>query len=126
MQSSVAVGLSPRAAFAHRFGDPVNEPAGPSMRKMLRTAREALHNVRKHANAQHVSVTVREVDDHLVLEVADDGRGSDLDERAEQRSRGHLGLQILDDIAVDAGATLRIISKPDAGTCVRLEMASQR
>ena len=92
---------------------------------MLRTAREALRNVRKHACAKHVSVTVRDEDDRLVLEVADDGRGSDLDERAARRSRGHLGLQILDDIAVDAGATLRVLSQPDAGTCVRLEMAGQ-
>ncbi|MDR6173392.1 signal transduction histidine kinase [Nocardioides zeae] len=42
---------------------------------IYRIAQEALTNVMRHAGARHVSVRVRDVDDHVLVEIEDDGVG---------------------------------------------------
>jgi signal transduction histidine kinase len=44
---------------------------------LLRTAQEALANVRKHAEARHVTITLTYMDDQVILDVQDDGQGFD-------------------------------------------------
>ncbi|NDJ55362.1 MAG: hypothetical protein GYB68_20005, partial [Chloroflexi bacterium] len=44
----------------------------------LRITQEALHNVRKHAQAQHVTITLSYMPGNLALDLADDGQGFDL------------------------------------------------
>jgi signal transduction histidine kinase len=44
---------------------------------LLRAAQEALANVRRHARARHVTVTLSYMDDATVLDVCDDGVGFD-------------------------------------------------
>lgn len=46
---------------------------------IYRVALEALRNVSVHSGASSADVTLREVDHHLVLEVADSGKGFDVD-----------------------------------------------
>ncbi len=45
---------------------------------LFRGVRELLVNVGKHARAQHVTVTTRRDDDHIVIQVEDNGIGFDL------------------------------------------------
>ena len=90
-------------------------------REILRIAQEALHNVLKHAQAQHVVVTLRRDDDGVLLEVEDDGIGFDPD-APETRSR-RLGLTSMEERAQRLGGTLEINSVPGAGTTVRLKAA---
>jgi signal transduction histidine kinase len=85
---------------------------------VYRVVREALRNVREHAKANKVSVSVtpREV------VVRDDGRGFDAAERARRREEGHVGLSLLQDLVMQSGGTLKIESAPGEGTTVTLEL----
>jgi len=57
---------------------------------LLRTAQEALANVRKHAHARRVSVTLSFMDDEVIMDVQDDGRGFAA-ARATRHRDGRLG-----------------------------------
>jgi signal transduction histidine kinase len=52
------------------------QPSQEHSIELYRAAREALTNVRKHARAGRVTMTVYEEQDRIVLDVADDGIGS--------------------------------------------------
>jgi signal transduction histidine kinase len=87
-----------------------------------RAAREALSNVRKHADARNVAVGVHAGPAGsayaAVLTVTDDGRGFvPGDARA-----GHVGLRLLEDVAASVGARLDVSSVPGEGTTVRMEL----
>jgi signal transduction histidine kinase len=71
---------------------------------------EALTNVVKHAQAEHATVSIDVEDGALLVEVADDGRGT-----ADPNGHGLLGLA--DRLASLEGA-LRVVSAPDHGTTV--------
>ena len=76
---------------------------------------ESLNNAIKHARATRVQVTMRSHGHVIEVEVADNGRGFDLDEA--ERS-GRLGLRGIRERAVAVGAGLQIMSEPGAGTKV--------
>lgn len=93
----------------------------------LRVTREALRNVATHADASHVLVRLEQQRlGRLVLQVNDDGRGFTAANADSSRSEGHLGLQLLYDLANDVGADLTIDSTPGVGTNLRLELMGQR
>jgi two-component system NarL family sensor kinase len=94
----------------------------PTAGLLFRTAQEVLVNVAKHAGARIVEITVREVPTGIVLEITDDGIGFDPDAALSRPRNGHLGLSVLADLATAAGATLRVRTAPDAGTCLRLQV----
>jgi signal transduction histidine kinase len=77
---------------------------------------EALTNVVKHANAEHVVIAVTEHGGRLAVEVRDDGCGFD-----PAGPRG-LGLASLADRMDIVGGKLRVCSSPGAGACVRAEI----
>jgi signal transduction histidine kinase len=84
---------------------------------LLRTTQEALTNVRKHAGAKAVRVTLVFPPDgpgSATLEVADDGRGFD-----PLRATGY-GLQGMRSRVEQVGGTLEIASGPGAGTSIRV------
>jgi signal transduction histidine kinase len=96
-----------------------------------RIGQEALYNVVKHANADHVAVDLRALpplspqsaDDWqgtIRMEVRDDGCGFDLDHTRP----GQLGLSIMRERAEAVGATLTIESQPGQGTQVTLIWSS--
>ena len=55
---------------------------------MFRIAQEALQNALRHAGAEHIEVRLEDGDGALVLCVADDGRGFDVDRRARCAGAG--------------------------------------
>jgi signal transduction histidine kinase len=89
---------------------------------LYRAAREAVRNAREHAAPSRVVVRVRTSRQTVVLEVSDDGRGFTADERAERRADGHVGLQLVHDLVVQAGGTLHLDSRPGQGTTMHLEL----
>jgi len=82
-----------------------------------RCAQEALRNVVKHAQAQHVLVQV-ESNGAVSLTVEDDGAGLPVHLNHE----GHFGLRLLADLAREAGGQLRVNSAPQRGTSVTIEV----
>jgi signal transduction histidine kinase len=81
---------------------------------LLRIVQEALNNVHKHAAARSVTITVEQVDQHLQLRVADDGRGFDVDTVTGRQ--GHWGLQNMQKRAAEIGATMQLDAIPGVGT----------
>jgi signal transduction histidine kinase len=82
-------------------------------RAVVGIVREALQNVRKHAQAQSVRLEVRRADDELRLYVIDDGIGMSAD---TQRPPGHFGMELMRELAEDLGGTLKIDSVSGQGT----------
>ena len=86
---------------------------------LLRTAQEALANVRKHARADKVNITLSHMDDRVVLDVLDDGVGF---ECAPARTalgaqdEGGFGLIAMRERIELLGGTLLVESAPGEGT----------
>ncbi len=106
---------------------PVNEFPTLSPRLeagMYRIAQEALSNAYKHAQAQHISLTLAVEDIDLCLYVQDDGRGFIPDEVIQTTSslsgpkEGHFGLTGMSERVKLLGGNLCISSEPGAGTCI--------
>jgi signal transduction histidine kinase/ligand-binding sensor domain-containing protein len=93
--------------------------------EFLRVAQEALHNVKKHASAQHLFVQLEYGNEEIALEVRDDGCGFAASEQAESQ-HGHYGLTGMRERAAAIGGTLEVTSEPGAGTTVRLRAAVAR
>lgn len=95
--------------------DDIPDSAIEAQQALYRIGQEALHNAAKHARAQHVQLRLAVEDDHLTLDVTDDGQGFD----PEAAYPGHLGLQSMRERAVAAGGNLWISSSKGTGTRVR-------
>lgn len=82
---------------------------------LLRVVQEALHNVGKHSGATQVQVTLRRSDTELLLLVADNGKGFDVE---EARMAAGLGLISMRERAYLAGGGFNVSSKAGDGTRV--------
>ena len=83
-------------------------------RAVVGIVREAIQNVRKHANAQSVRLEVRREEDELRLYVIDDGVGM----LNGTGPHGHFGMEIMRELAEDLGGTLRVDSESGKGTTI--------
>jgi two-component system, NarL family, sensor kinase len=86
---------------------------------VVRVAGELVRNAVRHAGADTVRVELAERDGTAVLTVRDDGRGFD---PSTPRRTGHVGLQLVQRVAADAGGRVAVDSAPGAGTLVRVEL----
>jgi signal transduction histidine kinase len=94
----------------------------PETREFVcRLAREVLMNVRKHARASRVEVTLTERDGKYGVRVRDNGIGFDPAEALRPRP-GHLGLAALTERIELAGGAIRIETALGAGATVDLEL----
>jgi signal transduction histidine kinase len=83
---------------------------------LLRAAQEALNNVRKHAQAAAVQLTLSYMDDVVILDVQDDGVG--LDGAAPSLLSGGYGLQGMRERAEQWGGSVTLESESGEGTTV--------
>ena len=128
-QAGLSASLSDLVARLEPFGiegtlelDGITE-FGPDLdASIYRACQEALRNVEEHADARTVRVSVRRDGDRAILEVVDDGRGITDDERATARDEGHLGLQVMTDLAREARGSLTVGPGAHGGTMVRMEV----
>ena len=89
---------------------------------VFRIVQEALQNVHKHAEASQVDINVqRRPNGPLVVTISDDGRGFNHKSVRQNRPTSS-GLVSMRERAATVGATLKIDSKPDAGTVITLTM----
>ncbi|MEJ8307152.1 sensor histidine kinase [Saccharibacillus sacchari] len=77
--------------------------------ELLACIREAVINVRKHAQAAHAEVIGRSNEKGWTVEIADDGRGFDGDPLS---ASGRYGLKIMADRAQEMGWSFELDSKP--------------
>jgi signal transduction histidine kinase len=89
---------------------------------LLRICQEALTNVRRHANANSVMVTLRYNDERVTLTVQDNGVG--FDPRAPLQ--GRFGLLGMRERARLIGGAFEVESEPNRGTVVRVAVPTGR
>lgn len=77
---------------------------------------EAIANVVKHADAKNVLLVLGETDNQISLQIEDDGSGF----RAESIRAGAFGLSTMRERAQKLGGSAEILTKPGAGTRVRV------
>jgi signal transduction histidine kinase len=87
---------------------------------LLRVGQEALANVRKHAAASRVTVTLSYLDDAVTLDVADDGVG--FEQATAATAGGGLGLGAMRERVEGLGGHLVIESAPGEGTTIAVEV----
>ncbi len=87
---------------------------------LLRIGQEALANVRKHAAASQVTLTLSYLDDAATLDVHDDGVG--FDQAAAEDVTGGLGLRAMRERAATLGGSLVVESAPGEGTTIAVEL----
>lgn len=83
---------------------------------LLRVLSETLNNITRHAQASQVRVSLASRNDHLELEIQDDGQGFDPGKAGET---GHYGLLGMRERARMLGGTLQIDSEAGQGTRIR-------
>ncbi|MBP2002188.1 signal transduction histidine kinase [Paenibacillus shirakamiensis] len=80
---------------------------------------EAMANIVKHANANVVSLSLRENPHQVVLSVSDDGQGFN---PSKDQRQGSYGLTTMRERAEKLGGQVEIISKLGAGTTIRVHI----
>lgn len=93
--------------------------------QLLRIIQEALTNVRKHAQAQRITISlaVQSAQIHVVVE--DDGRGFDLANTAGAENGYHIGLNVMRERAEEVGGHFAIKSQPGRGAKVTVDLPIQ-
>ncbi|MFI9240617.1 sensor histidine kinase [Streptomyces sp. NPDC053079] len=92
---------------------------------LLRIAQGALANVREHSGATTAALTLTCLDDQVVLDIADDGRGFDLGAtHPGEGGRGH-GLPAMRARVLAVGGRLSVESAPGEGTVVSASVPSR-
>jgi len=91
---------------------------------LLRLTQEGLANIRKHAQASRVTVTLSYMEDQVALDVHDDGQGFDpiLLSRPPDQSRGGFGLHTMRERLAQLGGQLIVESSPGAGTTLAAQI----
>ena len=111
--SDLLAGLPPDIGSTFDPAQPVPLP-DEQQAALYRAARETIQNVARHSGAGHVTVGLSADKGGAVLTVADDGRGFD----PEAVPSGHLGLQLLSDLAMSVGGTYAVDSRVGQGATV--------
>ena len=91
---------------------------------LLRAAQEATANIRKHAQASEAVLTLSYLDDRVILDVRDDGRGFDVAAADSHRAEvsGGLGLRGLKTRLSILGGVLEVESAPGDGTVLVVQV----
>lgn len=98
-------------------GDPLLAPTAVDV-AVLRLVQGALANVRQHARASRVVVSLSYTPDELLVDVVDDGRGFDPAATPEATDAGGFGLRAMRERLAALGGTLSVESAPGEGTAV--------
>lgn len=92
-----------------------------------RITQEAMANIARHAEAQHVMVRLVYEPEEVLLTIRDDGRGFNVPAQADALApRGHYGLLGMRERAELAGARLEIQSAPGEGTTISVRLTAKQ
>jgi two-component system, NarL family, sensor kinase len=123
-EALTAVGrqLTAEAGVPVRVHSTISAPLDSNLEETLfRIVGEALANVRRHAAARQVEVTLGGTGRRVRLTVVDNGKGFDV----RRRGRG-LGIDGMRERAALAGGTLTIRSRPGRGTTVTVTVPRRK
>ncbi len=111
--------LGIRMVWAVDVDGPLQHFCGKRGQHVLRITQECLSNIMRHAHASVIEVSCRyqPETDSLLLEVHDNGCGMPNQEAARPAGMGLKGLRLRADLL---GAKLKIVTKAQEGTCIRL------
>jgi signal transduction histidine kinase len=87
---------------------------------LVRALQESLQNIRKHANARVVAVSLHWLEDEVILEVQDDGVGFDPATVPRPENGHRMGLHSMRQRVESAGGTWSIESTPGEGTSLAI------
>ena len=110
--------------FEHHGNGPPLDPTDEI--QIMHIVQEALSNIRKHAHASRVGVTVQRSREGLEIRVVDDGGGFDPVNEPKAHSDHHVGLQIMRERAQRVGGECRITSEPGKGALVCLVLPGKQ
>jgi len=112
-----------RTGIATEVVGHLNEVPGEVAIAAFRVIQEALTNVLRHAQAQHIWIELSQSDGAVELLVRDDGMGFDVPKTLDwAANRGHLGLLGMKERVQILGGHLEVDSKPGLGTRIRLSL----
>lgn len=115
-----------------QYGTPINidQPPDAVLRRLpeeiavnlYRVAQEALSNIARHAEAQHVTICLKwdELSSILEMTIADDGKGFVYDPAGLIAAEGHLGLVNMRERVGLIGGEWRLDTAPGQGTRVSI------
>jgi signal transduction histidine kinase len=83
---------------------------------IYRIIQEAVNNALKYADAEHIGVKIKTMEDDFLILVKDDGKGFKLGERQDGN-----GLNNMKKRAMDLNGKVVVKSKPGQGTTVALQ-----
>ncbi|OGO23638.1 MAG: hypothetical protein A2144_01395 [Chloroflexi bacterium RBG_16_50_9] len=91
--------------------------------QLLYICREALANIRKHSGAHEIKIKIQSTNEQLNLVIADNGRGFNALTSCHNGvlTDSH-GLQVMRERAESIGGKLRVISIPQKGTEIQVEI----
>ena len=87
---------------------------------LLRTAREALNNIQKHAGATQVTITLTYMDSLIALDVQDNGMG--FESEASTDFDGGFGLKSIREQVEQLGGELTVESRVNKGTTIAVSL----
>lgn len=86
--------------------------------QLFRIVQEAISNALRHAEANRIDVLLIVRDQRIILRIVDDGKGFDM----ETIGTGSYGLENMKERAQDLGGTCHIVSLPNKGTKVEVQV----
>jgi PAS domain S-box-containing protein len=101
--------------FAVDLADLTGKLSLPAQTIMYRLVQEALTNIGKHAEPTRVNIWAAEENQHVRLNIEDDGRGFDVSEVERDPHRG-VGLAAMRERLYIVGGSMEIWSEPGVGT----------
>ncbi len=90
---------------------------------LYRVAQEALSNIEKHAGASVVNVVILKARGRVRMDIVDDGKSFDVVRASDSTLTHRLGLTSMRERVEMFGGRFSIVSKPGAGTTVRVEVS---
>jgi PAS domain S-box-containing protein len=114
------VGSDTRLTFSGSLRTP---PTNLAASTLFRLAQEALVNVRKHAYASEVTVSLRDnaETETIELDIVDNGLGADPQQYLRHRP-GHFGIAMMIDRARQLGGSCVVSGAPNQGTSVTVRL----
>jgi len=89
---------------------------------LLRTTREALNNIQKHAGATQVTVTLTYMDALVVLDVQDNGQGINSESLSPRNDASGFGLKSIREQVEQLGGELTIENNAGKGTTIAVAL----